>query len=266
MPFKNFIMKILENRGRLNPKYFSLLLDEEGMKCFEAAFTHPSFDYENNYELYEFIGDSTLNKILVWYIIERFPFLQKPKFVQILARLKINLVSKKTLYKISENLGFWDFIKCSDEIAAIKKKSLLEDVLEAFIGVCEKLINERIKSGAGYIICYNIISDAFKEVNISLKYEDLYDAKTRLKEIFDKNPAAIGKLKYKTHETGNKNMHKVSIISCINNQEIILSTAISNTLLIEAQQQAAETAINILKERGIMRMIPEIYKDIQENL
>ena len=68
------------------------------------------------------------------------------------------------------------------------KKDLLEDTLEAFIGCTEYLLDKAYRPGVGYAIVYDILSDIFDEIPISLRFEDLYDAKTRLKETFDTFP------------------------------------------------------------------------------
>lgn len=62
---------------------------------------------------------------------------------------------------------------------------MLEDCLESFCGVTEWLLDMRTRPGVGYAIVYDILKSVFDEMNISLKYSDLYDAKTRLKELFD---------------------------------------------------------------------------------
>jgi len=56
--FRDFIIFFLK-KG--NVRICEDLCDEEGMKVFGTAFVHPSYSEENNYELYEFIGDSIIN-------------------------------------------------------------------------------------------------------------------------------------------------------------------------------------------------------------
>ena len=65
--FKNLIMHILEKYALLDKQYISIITQQKNMFIFEKAFTHPSFDTKENYEFYEFIGDSTVNKSIVWY-------------------------------------------------------------------------------------------------------------------------------------------------------------------------------------------------------
>ena len=49
--------------------------------------------------------------------------------------------------------------------------------------------------GVGYYIVYSILKNIFDEKIISLSYNNLYDSKTKLKELFDFMPS-LGKLQY----------------------------------------------------------------------
>jgi len=101
------------------------------------------------------------------------------------ARLRINYGSKDSLYKIAENLGFWDYISSSEDERSRNRKSLLEDSLEAFMGATEMILNKKFCNGVGYAVVYDIMKKIFDGMDISLIYEDLFDPKTRLKELFD---------------------------------------------------------------------------------
>ena len=219
--FRNLIVNILK-LGKLRSKTINLLLDSDykgfkGIQHYGFAFTHKSIDEVNNYENYEFKGDSTANNCLVWYFARRFPDLNNTENVKTLARLKINYGSKKMFYTLGEKLGMWEYITAGQErrimrtkkkvdgrmvsienesvidIKQTKKKSLLEDSFEAFIGVTQTLLDDFVKNGSGYKICYNIISNMYDELEIKLDHESLYDPKTRLKELFDKYCDTFGK-------------------------------------------------------------------------
>ena len=82
---------------------------------------------------------------------------------------------------------------------------MLEDCVESFIGVTEMMIDDVCRPGVGHAVVYDILKSIFDEIAISLKYEDLYDSKTRLKELFDYHKTTLGKLKYRNErnsETG----------------------------------------------------------------
>lgn len=219
--FRKLIENILK-LGKLKTKTVNLLLDSEykglkGINVFGIGFTHSSIHPINNYEVYEFKGDSTANNCLVWYFADRFPHLNTPEHVKTLARLKINYGSKKTFYSIADKLGMWDFISAGTEtritkskvkvgnriqvvektniidIKQTRKKSLLEDAFEAVIGIIHTLMDVLVKKGSGFKICYKIIQSLYDDIDIKLDHASLYDPKTRLKELFDKEEDKFGK-------------------------------------------------------------------------
>jgi dsRNA-specific ribonuclease len=167
------------------------------MEVYSQVFTHPSANDELNYEAFELAGDVTLNKAIVWYFLRRFPQLNCPKGVKVVTRLKIRYVSKKAFSNFAKDLGFWYFISASDDVRAKEMKPALEDVFEAFTGATEYLIDKKIGLSVGYSVCYNIVKELFDQVKISLKYEDLYDAITRLKETQDYWNSMEGREKWK---------------------------------------------------------------------
>ena len=204
--FKQVIVRILQ-LGNLKQKYIDLLTDDEGMEVYDQVFTHSSVNLERNYEFFEIMGDVTVNKCIVWYVQRRFPILAKPEFTDVISRLKIHLGSKDFLSQLGQDLNVWNFIVKSELVKTKQLKKTLEDVFEAFFGATEYIIDRRIRQCAGYDICYNIISHILDKKYISLKYEDLYDAKTRLKELFDfyKNKG-IGRLEQKEDKVGTGQM------------------------------------------------------------
>ena len=273
LPFKSFIQTLLQ-RSHLKKKYIDLLTNTESMNLYSDAFTHISIDPDRNYEYLEILGDVTCNKSIVWYIKERFPQLQNSDGVKVIARLRINLVSKKNFAMIAESLGFIDFISCEKEIKEQKGKSLLEDVFEAFFGATEVLIDKLLGNGAGYGICFRILSSILDEMNISLKYEDLYDPITRLKETFDFFRQQVpgrqchmiwGNMMWENikTETGQiVNLYQHDKIS--NRKKLIITT--EAPLLDEAKQLAASKYLQILNDQGFKRPIPEYYARINSSL
>lgn len=198
----DFMRRTLQG-AKLEEHYLRILLG--AIKEYQTAFTSPTVDSNNNYELYENLGDITANEAIVWYFYEKFPQLHCPSGVKTMARLKINYGSSDSYSSIADSLGFWPYIKASDEEKSNleKKQKLLEDVFEAFIGVTKLvLINYFGYQGVGNQIVYNIIKSIFDKKEISLDADVLYDAKTRLKEIFDKAiiQKQFGKLVYRHHD------------------------------------------------------------------
>jgi dsRNA-specific ribonuclease len=252
------------SRGRISERYMDMLTGDEALKMYDQVFTHDSADRSRNYQFYELIGDVTINKIIVWYFTRRFPQLFCPEGVKIVSRLKINHGSKTSFAPIAESLGFWDLISASHVERSAKKRPMLEDALEAFIGATEFFLDSKVRQGVGYAIVYDIISNIFDEKEISLKYEDLFDSKTRVKEIFDyfKNPrsglAPIGKELYK-HDRDN-DVFVVRLVRVTpSGVEDPLGAGVA-PILVDAQQKAADKGLVRLRQLGYVRPIPEDYR------
>lgn len=255
--FRKMLYSIFEKRSGLKDKYIEKILDEEGLAVFSQIFTHSSVDQEKNYEFYEILGDSTVNKCIVWYLSRRFPKLNSPKGVPIIARLKIGLISKKTLASLCEKLNIWDFVSCDIETREKNVKKTLEDIFEAFIGGFEYLVDNKIKQCSGYNFCYNIVKSLLDEMDISLKYDDLYDAKTRLKELFDFHKGKkIDDIRYNTQKM--ENVFKTTVDGVIighsgNRENIFLGEGFA-CLKQDSEQRASEFAIKKLNSLGIKKL------------
>jgi len=258
--FKYFILQVLK-LSTLKKEYYPLLLDREGMVMYERAFTHKTANKVHNYEYLEFLGDTTLNKGIAWYLSRRFTQLNCPEGVKVLTRLKINLISKRSFARFAKRLGFWNFISADMDVRNTKMDKTLEDVFESFFGVTELLLDQKIAVGVGYQICYSMIKTLLDRDHISLQYTDLFDAKTRLKEVFDQYRDSIGTLKYNTEKVDR--IHNVTAV-CVNSSQsrstpFVLGTG-SAPLKADASQRAAEQAIATLKELGFTRTLPDDYK------
>lgn len=174
-------------KGRVMPDTIATILDEEGLKTFDEAFTAKSYNTERNYEMLEQLGDVLANASIKWYMTRRFPEIRCPEGVETGSRLLINYGSKYTFHPIAEKLGFWPFISASAEQRQRNKKPLLEDVLEAFLGAVAEVVDKRTTNSVGYSIVYNILEAVYDDMEILLTEENLVDPKSRLKETFDAN-------------------------------------------------------------------------------
>ena len=272
--FVNMLTNVLK-RSKIKNKYIEKILNKGGFDLYSQAFTHPTANENVNYETLEILGDSIVNCCIVWYLSRRFPQLNCPQGVKIIARLKINLVSKKMFAEFGMNLGLWDFVSADDETRSLRMKKTLEDVFEAFFGATQKLVDENIRMGVGYSICYDLIKSLFDEIDISLKYEDLYDAKTRLKETFDqygKNIVdeesgkimryGIGQMKWENERIDKIQYVQVYRIQQNNPKKKILIGKGSAALKPDAQQKAAEVALKTLARQGYVKDVDEFYKTL----
>lgn len=249
----------------LKKKYIDLMTDDEGMELYRQAFTHSSVS-DINYEWLEILGDSTLNKCVVWYINQRFPQLHNANGVKVIARLKINLVSRSHFSEICERLGLAQFVQFNEDTMKNKtfhNKNLFEDVLEAFFGATEILVDKIVSVGAGYGICFHLFKNIMDPIHISLKYEDLYDPITRLKETFDIHRSVLwGQVSYENERRDGLQYVSLYQWDRPTGRRVLLASAHAPTLD-EAKQKAASLAIDLLAKKGIRRPIPEYYTTLE---
>jgi dsRNA-specific ribonuclease len=202
--FKDFFKTLLKTRGGMTDESIEKILDEDGLKQLKVAFTHSSFITEvENLELYEILGDVTVNKCIIWYIYRHIIDLKdNPKAVMLVDQLKKKYASKKTLSFFSRKLNFQSYIRWKElpyvEIKSEKQikytvldDSVYEDVFEAFCAALENIIDLKLHISVGYSVVYNIIASLMNEIHIETDISQLVDFKTQLKEIND-----IRKTKY----------------------------------------------------------------------
>lgn len=251
-----------------------IILEEKDKNMFSDAFTHSSTDIINNYEVLETLGDNIVNKAVVQYLTKRFPQINCPSGKEILSKLKISLVNWKSYSELADQLGFLGHIHWSsrsDQLSNSKTTSarfapinvgkLQEDVFESFFGTVSYITDAAFGIGQGYKTCYNILAKILDKKDISLKYEDIVDPKTIIKEIFD--PDNIKK-EIGTFEYVQKNLSDGSIIreiklTDIQNKNYIIgqsknfkSGADIKEALKNADMEAAISALKNLANKSII--------------
>ena len=109
----------------------------ENKKLIQAAITHPSavegLPVSASYERLEFLGDSILGAIVATDMFEKFPGMDEGA----LTRMKISLVSGKTLSMVAEELGIGECIIFGDSEKGTGVRgftSALENVYESLVG------------------------------------------------------------------------------------------------------------------------------------
>ena len=281
--FRSLLVGLLK-RGKLSDTDIANLLTEENLSEYSKVFTSKHADPENNYEIYEQLGDVSANKFLVWYMYKRFPFLNCTEGIKIVARLKIKYTAKQTFFNIAyHDLGFWKFITAHESEREHRQKALLEDALEAFVGCTEHILDVKYRNGVGYAIVYDILSTMFDSIPVSLNYEELVDAKTRLKELVDHCHERIGEIKYVEERSekfitskvfrdydfptvpvwNEKLQRMVSQKTGPARRSEVIGYG-SASIKPDAQQKAAEFALRKLAEMGCIKEVPEIYRKFQK--
>ncbi len=106
-------------------------------KLLEDAFTHSSYANEHpgrkEYEKLEFLGDAVLELAVSDYLYRHFPRLNEGE----LTRMRSNIVRTEGFSEFAVECGFPEEInlgKGEEKAGARKRKTLLEDVFEAFNG------------------------------------------------------------------------------------------------------------------------------------
>ena len=235
--------RLIEHQFQFLPvEQRALFVSSNALKIFEQAFTHSSFDPISNYEILEQFGDLTINKFLVSYFYERFPALYIPDGVKVVARLRIRYGSKQILSRLSEEHGFFPHIRVNPDYLTtnMKRYALLEDVFEAFVGATERIGDMENGRGYGWGVCYGLLKQVYDQEDVSLKYDDLFDAKTRVKEITDY---------FKT----------MGSIVFRYNKELMCHEVLWRGRLIGSAQSANEAsaqALTELKKNGFYREVP----------
>lgn len=270
--FRQFIQNMLK-RGKINNKYTELLTNERSMKLYGEAFTAQSADPYRNCEVLEQLGDLSVNKFIVSYMYNRFPQINCVEGVKVAARLRINYGSKDVFFSIANSLGFCPFISASVEERERKIKPLTEDAFEAFFGATEKILDDKFRIGVGYAIVYDILANIFDEIEISLRYEDLYDNKTRLKELFDINSNVLGELLYDNDKPEGEKLTTSKVYRIVGgvtegkkkNKRIVggnwyLIGTGKAALQINAEQKAAEEALKTMKRQGYSKPVSDFYR------
>ena len=195
--FKSFITSLL-GRLDLNEQSLADFTDEESMMEFSRAFTHKTWSASFNYERYEFLGDTIINDAVAHYISLNFPHIQN---VAWMTRIKHTLISKKYLASLAHESRFLDFIRYGKDLAPILKEisykeasdslnkeylSVLEDVFEAFIGALRDIVNKKTMDGVGGVVSRQMVHSFLDKKTIPVAYDEIFDPKSRLKEIYDK--------------------------------------------------------------------------------
>jgi ribonuclease-3 len=102
------------------------------LSLLERSLVHKSFDYKNNNEKLEFLGDRVLGLILSKTLLFNYPDEKEG----IIDKKFANLVNKKTCAKIAKEIDIIKYMTIGDSYRGIKKskEKIGSDCLEALIG------------------------------------------------------------------------------------------------------------------------------------
>lgn len=163
--FQKYISLLLAQAGLSEAYIEKLTVPGTTLNNFEQAFTHESVETCKNYEFYELMGDSCMNKTMTDYIIEKYHILRKPIYRGFISDLSQMIKEKEFLYKMGMHLNMLAHVKYDgDSIKGKSLVSIVEDVFESFCGCLEMSINE-LYPFTGYAIVYQFVKTQLDSVN-----------------------------------------------------------------------------------------------------
>ncbi|ALX27533.1 putative ribonuclease III [Golden Marseillevirus] len=222
--FAKFIDHILTLAG-IGPENRRKMTSPQNLAKFRTAFTHKTVNSgnDNNYELYELLGDSLVNAAILRYVNAKRPDISD---VETLTRIKHYIQSRAFLSILAFQNGYFQHVLVGEEFAksivdGVEKKlrrqdreqrvmseetrkviiqmgedglkdnktfsKLMTDLYEAMCGVIASLVEEETGiEGMGYIPVYQLTSNFLSRSNMELTYENIVDPVTRLKETYQK--------------------------------------------------------------------------------
>jgi len=178
---RDTLYKLLIERGNLRADIVNSFLNLDVLEVYKEAFTHISISPEHNYELWETLGDGIAKGFLRFYAVRRFPEIaESSRSSETLTNIGKNYESMGYFSVMYDYLNLQSVSAYREELIHIHPKhsidrehgdfvmidltkSIKEDILEAFFGVTQYLIDGKIQLGMGNAICYNIFSSLFDE-------------------------------------------------------------------------------------------------------
>lgn len=213
------------------------------IKLLDTALTHTSYAHESKHkpkpvhnERLEFLGDSVLGMSVGSYIYEKFPEMTEGD----MSKLRAKVVCETALAEYARKLDLGKYLllgKGEDVSGGRNRSSLLADAMEAIIGAY--YLDQGWQKADELIL-----SLTKKEINSSLINEDVYDYKTALQEIVQKDNTSTVSYKLIT-ESGPAHNKFFEMAVLINDQEVAEGHGHSKK---EAEQIAAKKAMQIIGE------------------
>lgn len=138
------------------------VLGEEIMPIWMKAFTHISYDVNENYELIEYQGDRTMKAQFVLYIMDRFPDLDEGP----ISELENHYLSKPVLAELGRKYGLTDYVRT---ISVDPDIHIAEDLIESVSGALYQTSDLAFdKFGSGNVPVFNYTKMLFDPMKIDL--------------------------------------------------------------------------------------------------
>ncbi len=259
--YQKFVRELLSQAG-VGSGSLKQITDEEGMKIFTQAITTKDKNPRKNYERMEFLGDGIAKGCISSFLYHTLPDEDDQGK---LTNARINLESKRSFARFAEDLGFWEFVRATDEEREGKKTSILEDVFEAFIGAISlavdrvNFLNEPTPKtgGMGFIVACRFLENILKDVRLDLRkaitmtLQEIYARyQWGVPEYIEPEPEQ----EVETLESGREKITKtytaqVMWVDPDTNEKIVIGEGKSEGNKKKAKDDAARQAVNFLKRR-----------------
>ncbi len=212
---------------------------------YELAFTHKSAseqrigNYKLNNERLEYLGDAVLSAAVADYLFRLFP----TKAEGFLTEMRSKIVSRNSLNKLSQKLGFEQMIHYSHD-ARSSFKSMTGNAFEAFVGA---LYLDR-----GYDFTKHILIDRIIRIHIDLDQLEQTDVnfKSKLLEWAQKEKKHLV-FKLLDDKVGGRQDRLYNVVTVIDEVEYAHGADYS---IKGAEQLSAEKTWNMLVEQQIIKI------------
>ncbi len=142
----------------------------KNLNYLKKSITHKSYDAENNYEKFEFLGDRILGFVISKKLIELYPNEKEG----VLDKKLASLVNKNKCLEVAKIIGLEKFILVGNTNKKIKvENKIIADSIEALIGA--------IYYDKGFDISEKFILNMWEKF-INLSEITIIDSKTKLQE------------------------------------------------------------------------------------
>jgi dsRNA-specific ribonuclease len=256
--FKDLIENLLKECD-IEEKYIKKLKSKKSLSYFSTVFTHKSADSLNNYIFFKSLGHSTIEKCIVWYIFKNEDKIKSKISQKLVTDIKRNIIEKNKLsavYGDKINTKFITIsIKEEEKEDKTKKESIIHEIVEAFYGAIELVLDNEYEIGTGFEVVNKCIENALNKINFEKEQEQ--DPKIVLNSIFTKYKNKIGTIHYVSDKKEKLTISK--LYQKLGTKEFMVGVGEGHNNM-SAQKLAAQNAINIFKKNGILGFDNKFYK------
>lgn len=187
--FREFVQQTLADGG-VSDSWMGKIMTNENLLEFRKALKHHTADEDENYEIFEYYGDTILNYCIVQWISDTHPEITSLKWMN---KIKSLLQSTAIVSEIGKLMGVEKFIimdpRKDSTIAPGQSNYLkvVEDCVEALCGCMRHLcLKLGLKGCIAVEICQLIIYKHLSTINPPIDdYFYVWDAATQYKEFCD---------------------------------------------------------------------------------